>query len=224
MGLRHFKIGLQSLKSGASISETGGKCYVAVNAATNKATLYNADGTAKTNPLSLVNGEIEFWTLDTVPSVDLYIQAPSGHFLTAKNVAASGPTFYTIDKSVARTDMLIPFALVDTAAATETSTGFVLPLNCIVLPASAGLSVDVMTLEAGKTIDFGTGATVAESTGTENLFANALTLAAANPVISAVTATYVVTAAHTVSYTLSSGATVAAGFLKIPLLLPASAL
>ncbi len=225
MGLRHYKIGLQSLKSGKSISDAGGACKVVGAGTATKVALYNADGTTKANPVALVYGNIEFWTLDTIATVDLYIQAPSGHFVTEKNVAASGPNFLTIDKSQPLTVMTIPAAAVDQSAdATETDSGFDLIAGSIVLPVASGLSVDILTLQAAKTLDFGTAEAIAETGGDADGMASALTLAAAAPVVSAVSSGVVVSTHVSITTTFSTGSTVAAVFLKIPVLLPAASL
>jgi len=151
--MRHFRTQLVNSVNMAAIQDSGGKAYVAVAGQENKVSLLDADGAALSNPVALTNGILEFYTADSVASVDLYIQAPSGHFVVAKGIKASGPNSIYVDKSRAQTTYVIPFSSADTADATETDTGFDLPTNALVLP--AGTAVDVTNAAATETIDVG---------------------------------------------------------------------
>lgn len=249
MGLKHYKIQLASLRTGKNIVSTGGKVYVAKTGETVKETLYTAAGASATNPVSITNGLIEFWTADTVASVDLYGQSPTGHGFTHTAEVASGLNEIYIDTNAKWTELVIPFAAADTTATTETSTGFTLPTNAVVQP--MGIGVDVLTAQSAKTIDF--GVLSSESGGVAAGFGSAVSLGTAAAVFPALTVTAGVAAsttygslladftagansddrgifnrkeyrcdgtAHTISYTLSSGSTTSKGFLKIPYIIP----
>ena len=150
--MKHFHIQLQSA-DGTPIITAGGFCYVAVNGANNKQTLYNKDGSALANPIALNRGAIDFHTGNDVNQVDLYVQSPTGHFAVAKNVKPSGQNEIVIDTLNRHQTMVIPFSIADTTATTETDTGFDCPGSSLILPNPAVL---VETLDATETIDVGT--------------------------------------------------------------------
>lgn len=164
--MRKYRIQLHDSVTQEAIITSGGKAYVAGNGQEAKVTLYTEAGAALANPVSLTYGAIEFWTSDDIPKVDLYIQAPSGHFLVAKNVLPSGPNALFVDKSRSQTVMVIPFSSADTSDATETDTGFDLPTNAAVLP--MGIGIDVTNAASTETADLGILAS--ESGGDANGF------------------------------------------------------
>lgn len=177
--MRRFRIQLHDTLTGQAIITSGGNAYVATNGGAAKATLYNADGSALANPISLTYGALEFYTADNVNPVDLFIQAPTGHFLVKKNVYASGPGTFYVDTSRATTVMVIPFSSADTADATETDTGFDLPTNAAVLP--DGIGIDVINAASTETADLGILAS--ESGGDANGFIAAGSIGSAVSVI-----------------------------------------
>lgn len=140
---------------GAAIISSGGTVYVAVAGAAQKATLYNPDSSyaSLANPMTPTRGKIRFATLSTVLTVDLYIQAPNGQFSVIKGVAPGGPIDLAVNGNGMTSTMVIPFAIGDTAAATETDTGFDMPTDSALLP--SGVGVYVSALHASKTIDVG---------------------------------------------------------------------
>ena len=244
--MRHYQTQLMGT-DGLAISQSGGKAYITVAGGTAKATLYTAAGLALVNPVSLTNGMLEFWTADTVSSVDLYVQGPSGHFNVYKAQAPALDTSLVFPKG-AFTMMTIPFSIADTTAATETDTGFDLPTNGKVLPIKGG--VDVLTLDAGITMDVGILAS--ESGGSANGLYKAVSVASAvhvTPTVVVTSGVYASTTkgafiadfvvgtntddrglynlreyvcngtAKSISYTLSSGSDTAAGFIRIPLII-----
>ena len=242
--MRHYRMQLMDVATGAAIQTAGGKVYVATADETAKVTLYTSAGAETTNPAALTNGIVEFYTSDDVATVDLYIQAPSGHFKVLKGVAASGPNSIFIDKGNANTVMVIPFSIDDTTAASETDTGFDLLVNSMVLPSS--VSVDVLTIDATETIDVGILST--EANGDANGFVAAASVAAAINVKATLTngsatlgallsvqdsanAGDLVPEAYrcdgtakSISYTLTAGTDTAEGFIILPVQLPVASL
>lgn len=244
--MRHFRIQLHDMVTQEAIIAAGGTVYVAVNGGSAKETLYTESGAALANPISLNYGVIEFWTADDDQKVDLFIQAPSGHFLVAKNVYASGPNTLYVDKGRAQTTMVIPFSSVDAVDATEFDTGFDLPTNALVLP--AGMSVDVTNAAATETLDVGLLA--AEVGGDADGFLDGVSIGSAATVLGTLTngaATLGVLlsvqdsasagdlvpephlcdgVAKSISYTFTAGtdALVGEGFIKIPVQLPYASL
>lgn len=232
--MRKFRIQLMSTLTGKAIAASGGVAYVATHDGAAKATLYDADGAALSNPVALTNGVIEFYTADAVNEVDLYIQAPSGHFVVAKGIIASGPSSLFVDATRVDTTMVIPFSIDDTTATTETDTGFDIPDKAHVLPFP---SVDVLTLDATETIDVGTltgdsgdpdgfldGASVATATHEKGTLLNSgVTLGNLLKVQDSINAGDAAPEASSasegksVSYTLSAGTDTAEGFIILPL-------
>jgi len=238
--MKHYSIQLIDTVSGKSIDGSGGKAYVAKVGDAQKETLYTKAGAALTNPITLTNGKLDFYVADTVVSVDLYVQAPSGHFVVAKAVVPSGETIF-VDKGRSTATYVLPFSIADTTAATETSTGFAIPTGAMVLPTGVGL--DVLTVDATETVDFGTlstdsgdadgyivGASVATAGAVKASLANgAVTLGALLKVQDSANAGDAVPEANvsmggkTLTYTLSAGTDTAEGFFKLPVQLPYSA-
>lgn len=244
----HFKFGLRASTTGATANASGGTVYVAQAGSPQKQVLQTVTGAAMSNPFSIVNGVVEFWTVESITSVDIYLQTSGGHFEVIKGVTPSGLNEYTVSNDIRNVTAVIPFAIQDTAAATETTTGFSLPTNAIVTPLGGG--VEVTTLESGKTIQV--GILSSQSGGSASGFYNALSLTLAGQTVpsfsdttgtlngntyGAFLASYVAGApgtgmsyikqyicngtAKTISYTLSSGTAAAQGFITIPYVLPA---
>lgn len=168
--------------SGAAINDSGGKVYVAKDGDAAKQAITNSAGTALTNPMSLTNGGAEFYVPDSVSLVDLYIMAPGGQFIVQKDV--SGANDFLVDTNDLEQVAVIPFAIADTAAATETDTGFDLPTDSLVDP---DVAVNVLTVDATETIDVGILST--ESGGDADGFAKLVDVATAKMVPVAVTLT-----------------------------------
>lgn len=244
--MRHYRMQLVDLVTGAAIQTSGGKAHVATADTAAKATTYDVDGAALTNPVALTNGILDFYVADTVATVDLFIQAPSGHFVVVKGVAASGPNSIGIDKGRADTTMVIPFSSADATDATEFDTGFDLPTNALVLP--AGVAIDVTNVAATETIEV--GILSSESNGDADGFIDAISLTTAATVPATLTngsATLGVLlsvqdsanagdlvpephvcdgTAKSITYTLTAGtdALLGEGFIKLPLSLPYASL
>lgn len=224
--MREFRIQLKDLISGEIIQDTGGTCHVSQAGLPDKQTLYDKNGAALTNPLQLTAGFINFFTLDTVASVDLYIQAPGGQFLTRTGIVASGPNEIRVPTHIKRQMYKIPFSAVDQGGnATETDTGFDLPAKAFVLDRLHGCGLLVTTVHAAKTIDFGTGqVNPAETGGDANGLIAASSVATAGLVIgtngalfsSNAPAASDANAAKSLTYTLSTGSTTAKGFILLP--------
>lgn len=194
MGLKHYAIQLANLANGINLTDSGGVCFVAQVGTAKKQALYNKDGTTMTNPSALTNGKIEFYVLDTVVSVDLYGQTGAGRGFVQKAVVPSGTNEIYIDGNAKDTTLVVPFDGGDYTATTETSTGFVLPTNAAVH--LTGTGVDVLTAQAGKTLNVGILAS--EANGSATGFMNVVSLAAAGAVFPAPVVTAGVLASNTV--------------------------
>lgn len=173
--LRNAEYGIQMKDAVTleSIIVAGGAVYVAKSGSPDKETLYDKSGAALANPVTPTRGFFRFWVDEEVNAVDLYVQAPGGQFQVFKDVRPSGPNEIQIDTAARYGAMVVPFSIEDTAANTETSTGFIVPENAAVLPTPLVL---VDTLEAARTIDVGTDST---DSGDADGFIDGVSLAAA---------------------------------------------
>lgn len=232
MAKLNYHIQLKDLVSGEAIIAAGGKVYVAAAGAPAKLALTDKDNNALSNPLSLTRGAMDFFVADTVQAVDLFIQAPGGQFIVVKNVQASGPNEIAIDSSRLDHTMVIPFDIDDTAANTETNTGFVVPKG-IMLPtptvevkdADSGITLNVGTLstDSGDADGYIAGVSVASATIVKASVANgALTMGALLFVQDSVNAGdeapegNVSMLGKAITYTLASGADTASGYIHLP--------
>lgn len=228
-----FAIQLKDAILGQSIISAGGKVIVCDAGTPDKTTIFSdADGTSLANPLTPVRGMIEFWTLDTVLSVDLHIMSPTGHFLSVAGVAASGPNEVIVPTNDRQGVMKIPFSAA-AGAATEINTGIAIPATAAVQPAPLLL---VTALDATETIDVGTLST---DSGDANGFIAAASVAAlglVKPTLATAGITLgallfvqdsanagdeapeqdVSMAGKTITYTLSTGTDTAKGFILLP--------
>lgn len=230
--MRKYKMQLVDLLTDEIVQTSGGVVYVAANGDAQKVTLYNANGSAKSNPVSLNNGSIEFYTADSVAKVDLYIQAPGGQGIVRKNVLPSGDASLKYVRST-NSILVIPFAIADTTANTETTTGFVHPSKGGVLP---DVAVEVLTSDSGMTIDVGTLST---DSGDADGFIDGISLTSTGIVKATLTNGSVTKGAllkvqdsanagdaapemnvsmqgKAITYTLSSSTDTGEGFIKLP--------
>lgn len=220
--MRNYNSQLISLITGLAIAAAGGSVLVTEAGGTAKVALSDDTGATIANPVPLVNGNLDFNVPDNVASVDMYILSPTGHMTVLKDVKSSGDSSILVDTSKTNDVVVIPFDVADQAGdATETDTGFDLPTNTVV---QAGVSLDVITADATMTIDVGTltGETGADPNG----IVAAKTLATAATVTDTTIGAsgLVIADAVSLSYTLTTGADTAAGFIKIPVSLPVASL
>lgn len=245
--MKHYQLALaKSNPNGEAITTSGGNAYVTAAGGTAKLALFNKDGTTLANPIALTNGKVEFYTADSMVSVDVYGQAPTGHGFVVKGAKPSGNNEIFLSTGNITT-LIIPFNIADTTANTETDTGFDLPTNALVQP-QMGLGVDVATADSGHTILF--GMLSSESGGDADGLSLALSLTNVATVpcnfgdsgtalnantFGALTSGYLAGAtgwaynkqyrcdgtAKSVSYTLASGTVTGAGFIRIPMTLSA---
>lgn len=226
-----FRIQLRDHRSGELIQAAGGKVVVVQNGTAKKQTLYDMDGAALANPVSMTNGYFEFQVDGDTNKVDLYILAPGGQFVVMTDVLPAGPNEINIDTAVRAQAMVIPFSYADQAGDnTETSTGLTEPANAMLLPYP---SIRVTDVDATETIDVGTLST---DSGDADGLISAASVAALGVVVDtngALVATTVgtipsvtfpsahVSGSKAITYTLSAGADTAQGFVILPYVLTA---
>jgi hypothetical protein len=224
--LREYRIQLKDAASGQSIISAGGVCHVSQAGSPDKAALYDKTGAALSNPVALTRGFINFFTADTLDSVDLYIMAPGGQFVVREGIVASGPNEIVVDTARKEQTAKIPFSYVDQRGdALETDSGFDLPATCIIPGAFSGLGLLVTAADATETIDVGTGQAFPVETGGD---ANGLIAASSvgtpglvvgtNGALISSNVPYKSDAnpAKSITWTLTTGADTAKGFILLP--------
>ena len=153
--LKIWRIQLKDSLTGQAIITSGGTVYVATAGGSKKVALKTSAGATASNPSAATRGLFEFYTLDTVQTVDLYGMAPGGQFFVAKGIAPSGPNEIAIDTNQRYQAAVIPFDQTDFTAAAETDSGFDVPNGAMMLP---NPMVRVTAIDATETIDAGTAA------------------------------------------------------------------
>jgi hypothetical protein len=212
-------------QNGVAISDTGGVVQVNTAGDAAKAAIYDVAGVAQTNAKALTSGGVEFYNLSTVASVDLYIQAPGGQFLTRRTVATGGHYDLVVNTDVKAQLYVIPFAIGDATAAVEKDTLFNIPTSAQVLCRLSGCGVRITTADAGQTIVVGLLST--ESGGNANGFitatstTNAIQMIGANGSFFSTNAPHLADAvvAKSISYTLDASTNTAEGFILLPVIL-----
>lgn len=221
---REYRIQLKDGSNGAAIITAGGTVHVATAGSPDKATIYSdRDGTSLANPMTPTRGFINFWTLDTVASVDLYIRAPAGQFLVLEGVTPSGPNEVSVSTTKKEQLYKIPFSIADSVANTEKDTGFDLPDKASVLDRLHGMVVNVSTLDSGQNILF--GLLSSESGGDADGLSTNVSLTTAVFKVSVNGALFSTNAPHqtdsvtskSISYTLDTSTDTGKGFIHIPL-------
>lgn len=232
-----FDLQLYDALTGRTIEAAGGTLYVSLTGAFAKATLTNPDNdyAALANPITATRGKFRFAIANTglgLPAVDVFGIAPGGQAFRALNIKMGEVTDIDIDTTNVIQQLIVPFAIADTTANTETDTGFNFPVGATILPFP---SIDVRTVDSGMTIDV--GLLSSESGGDADGFLDGISLTTAGQIkptfassvtqgaLLRVTATGaaavipepgVISTAVSLTYTLSSSTDTGAGYIKIP--------
>lgn len=204
--------------AGPSIIGSGGKCLVTVAGDCAKATLYDKDGDALTNPISLTRGGGEFYVANTVEAVDLFILTGEGYATTLWSVAAGELNEVPIDRSDRNQTLVFPFSVDDQVSDnTEVDTGLDLIVGMVMQPFPY---VKVVTVDAGETVDVGTGEVVPADGGDADGFVSLLSAATAGIVADTngalLNAVEYIAPADSVTWTLSAGSDTAEGYVFLP--------
>lgn len=238
-----FDIQVRDMMTGKAMNATGGKAYITTSGGTAKSTLYNPDNdyAALSNPISLTNGRLRFAIVGastfgqaSEPVVDIYGITGEGVPFQCRGWRPGMNTISVNNASVNHV-LVVPFNIADTAAATETDTGFDFTAGMAINPLN--LSVYTKTLDATETIDV--GLLSSESGGDADGFIVGLSVATAvvvTPTLAATAETlgallrvaatadagtglvprqHVIATATSLTYTLSAGTDTAAGFIVI---------
>lgn len=234
-----YKTGVGSM-AGGMITDSGGKIAFLKSGKGQKETIYDSSGAAisQSAALSLTNGGYTCYVADSLSTLDCVIMAPGGQFVHVTSLVA-GMNEVGIDVNCRQQLGKFPFCYADCVVASEKDTGFDLPAGAFVLP-----HCGVLTKVADSGITIEAGLYSSESGGDADGFIDAVSVASAVLAKVAITngsntlgalfevqdsanagdlthEAYPITgaAAVSVTYTLSSGADTADGFLIIPYLL-----
>lgn len=180
-------------RAGAAIQIAGGEMMICAAGTPHKVALVDAAGAALANPVSFTNGRVYAEVAKTNDTVDLYIRSPTGHFRVVKGHRPGSAQTIHIDTTDTRTNYVIPFSITDATANVEKDSGFDLLTDALVQP--MGVGIEVITLESGKTISF--GSLSSESGGVAAGFGSALSLTLAVFVAAQPTVTTGVLASNT---------------------------
>lgn len=222
MGNREYRIQLKNGSDGTAIITAGGTVHVSTAGSPDKATLYDKDGAALANPLTPTRGFINFFVVDTVATVDLYIMAPGGQFATSAGIAPGGPNEISIGTAQKTQVAVIPFSIADATANVEKDTGFDWPSQAAVLDRLHGMSVRVTTLDSGQNILFGILASEsggdADGLSTNVSLTTAVQKIAVNGALFSTNAPFMTDSitGKSISYTLDTSTDTGKGFLLIP--------
>lgn len=157
-----FKFQLYELGTGRALSHDG-YAIAMTNGSPAKVALVDENGATTANPIAIVNGEVEFFTADTVKSVDISIYTEYGYTVFLQDVLPGAVSDVFVDLSNPYQTAIVPFSINDSdvTAAAEYDTGIDLAVDAIILP--QGLGIKVVTADDTETIDVGLDGTGAEN-------------------------------------------------------------
>jgi hypothetical protein len=130
------------------IDDDSGVYNVLTAGSPSEVTIYSNDkGTSGSNPGTMTDGIIHFWTASTVTSVDISIYTANGDALFLQSVSPSDH-HVEVDVEKLEQNLVIPFGASDNS---ETDTGFTL-ISPVVIE---DIELKVTAADAAETIDFG---------------------------------------------------------------------
>lgn len=150
-GYTEWTIDLFNTRTRTYIDDDAGLCNVLTENSPVEITIYSNDrGTSASNPITFTNGNIRFFTADTVTAVDLSILTSNSHAVFAESVAPSNHRI-DINPDTIPQKLILPYVCVGASEAIV-DTGFDLAANMLV----KDVELDVCTLGTGATLDIGT--------------------------------------------------------------------
>ena len=166
-----YMLQLVNKRTGMPIDDDTGVANVLTVNSPAEVTIYADDmGTAASNPLTISNGVIRFFTAASVTSVDVSILTAAGQAVFVEGLT---PSQHRVDVDTENRSQLLVVPFLFLAAGTVVDTGFDFPAKCRIDPFKLGLRVT--TVDASETIDVGLLAT--EAGGDEDGFIVAASLA-----------------------------------------------
>ena len=226
MGNLRYKFQLHDRQIGAfagpAITGSGGKCIVTASGSQAKATLYDSAGAALANPISLTRGGGEFYTASTVTEVDLFILTGEGFSVQLWDVGPDELHTVSVNRDNRHQMLIIPISVADQVSDnTEVDTGLDLIVGMVMLPWP---HIKVETIDAGETVDVGTGQAVPADGGDANGYIAAASVATAGlvkDVDGALIAAIIteIAAPDSLTWTMSAGSDTATLYAFLPYML-----
>ena len=147
-----YYVQLINKRTGSVIDDDSGVYNVLTAGSPVEATIYSDDkGTSGSNPGTMTDGIVQFWTASSVSSVDISIYTANGEALFLQGVTADQHRA-EVDVDKMEQTLVIPFLANDNS---ELDTGFTLNGNVLI----EDVMLKVVTVDAGETIDVGTDGT-----------------------------------------------------------------
>lgn len=138
-------------RKGAPLDDDSGVYNVLTADDPSEVTIYSdSNGTAGSNPGTMSNGIIRFFTANTVTSVDVSILTANGHAFFLEGVTPSDHRIVVMPEAIHNT-LILPYQVVG-ASETVVDTGFDLSANMLV----KDVFVHVTTVGTGAALDIGT--------------------------------------------------------------------
>ena len=154
-----WRLTLINARTGAHIDDDSGVANVLTAGSPVEATIYSDEqGTAASNPLTFSNGSVRFYTLSSVTTVDVSVLTENSQACFLKCLTPSEQKVL-INPDQLKQCAVIPFAASDN---TETDTGFTLNLSGTNDILVEDVALNVVTVDAGETIDVGTNGTTTD--------------------------------------------------------------
>jgi len=150
-GYKEYYVQLINSRTKQAIDDDSGVYNVLTADSPVELTIYSNDqGSSQSNPGTMTDGVIQFWTANTVTSVDLSIYTANGE---AVFVQALTPSQHRVEVDVDKLEqtLVLPFA----ASEAETSTGFTLAASTLI----EDIDLLVSTVDDTETMDVGTDGT-----------------------------------------------------------------
>lgn len=151
--LSAFNFQLVDARTKENITTAGGSVVVCVAGSPDRQALKTEAGATLSQPIVPTRGYVEFFTDDTVDTVDVYVMAPGGEFTVMRGLKRSGPNEILVDTYANMQTMVVPFSHADSTANTETLSGFTVPTLAAMLP---NVGIRVVDIDATETVAFGT--------------------------------------------------------------------
>ena len=146
-----WQLQCMNTRTAMPIDDDSGVCNVLTDGSPAEITIYSNDqGTSLSNPLTMTNGVIRFYTTNSVTSVDLSIAMSGGQSLFVNGVTPSQHRIDVNPELYSEQTMVVPFSY-SGASETQVDSGFDLPGNAMVKDAY----IYVTTVGTGMIMDIG---------------------------------------------------------------------
>jgi hypothetical protein len=149
-----FYVQLINMRTGRPIDDDTGVYNVLTANDPAEITIYSDDkGTSKSNPATMTDGILHFWTVSTVTSVDVSLLTATGHAAFIEGLTLSQHR-YLVDPEKTEQQLIVPYLRVGASESTIIPTGFAMNANMVI----KDCYVHVTTATTLGELDIGTSA------------------------------------------------------------------